>query len=203
MAFFRRWTWLRTFVLAVCLGVAIVGMCQFALTDVRPLGSCAGIQSPARTVVDWLEMGRPEPLLAYFGYHAKVRFLWTSLAIILLAGMLAWSLYTQRPIRGRLRLRTLMIAVAILPISWVGAGKVWVMWHRWEQAWRMVDYFTLLEDDSAYMADSMASGDPADEAEVAQFRKTLSDEYQAGRRRYLYLLWHPWWDDQTDPVQHP
>jgi hypothetical protein len=51
---------------------------------------------------------------------------------MMLAGILAWSIRNQALPPWRFRIRTLMLIVAALPVSWLAGQKVRNIWQRFD-----------------------------------------------------------------------
>ncbi len=141
----RWWPLARTNLLAHVLGAAVIGLCQFGLMSVRHPMACCGSPSPWDQLCYWVQSGRQRPLtemLDRFDIHR----LSESLAAIVFSGtLLAWSIWCMRRIRPalRLRLRTVMVIIAIVPVECAGGVAVWNRWERWDRDQRLADFNAL------------------------------------------------------------
>jgi hypothetical protein len=132
----RWWFALRTAVMAQALGVAVIGLGQFAFSSVLRPGDCVPTSSPWNRLCYWVESGGKYTLSDFFDRHDLRRLTATMLAVIILSGMFAWSIRAGGPVRLRpfLRVRTLVIAIAVAAIALVEAREVWAMWERWDNS---------------------------------------------------------------------
>jgi hypothetical protein len=130
---------LRTSALSIALAIVIVGMCQFAFSDIREPFYCIGIASPWKRLLYYFEAGGKVEMTAQFTSREITRFIVTALLIMIFTGLLCWSIYAQRPFRFRMSLRASMLAVAIVPIAWLGGKEVWSGWHRVDDYWKEVE----------------------------------------------------------------
>jgi hypothetical protein len=67
----------------------------------------------------------------------------TVAGIVVLAPLLGWSIWSMRPFRltPRIRLRTLVALIAIVPLEVNGGAAVWNRWKRWDQVQHFADYY--------------------------------------------------------------
>jgi hypothetical protein len=130
---------LRTSALSIALAIVIVGMCQFAFSDVWEFGYCLGIASPWKRLLYYFESGGKIALTDQFISREITRFIVTTILIIIFTGLLCWSIYAQRPLRFRMSLRALILAVAIVPIAWLGGKEVWSGWQRIDDYWKEIE----------------------------------------------------------------
>ena len=130
------WTWLT----GLALYVAIVGLCQFAFSDCWMPFGCMPLVPPWDRLVDWFRSGT-EPLGDYFYPIELKRLAGTVAAIVLLSVAFGWSILLQRPFRFHVRLRTQMIAIALLACAWVGGKEIWILWEQFDDHTKHIDYF--------------------------------------------------------------
>jgi hypothetical protein len=168
----------------MALGVAFIGLCQFGFTSTVPPGDCAGVVSPWARLGFWYQFGRQSPLSDLLDEHERRRLVLTSIATMALGGALAVSIRAHGPFRFRLRLRTLMIVIAALPVLWLAGQRVWTMWDRFDENWQYAEYFEQLER-RAKEEPNILPSDP-------EFSRKRAEEYRQVKERYQLAMWFPW-----------
>ncbi|MGO9470733.1 MAG: polysaccharide biosynthesis/export family protein [Isosphaeraceae bacterium] len=132
----------RTVLVAHLLGVAVLGVCQFAFTSHRHPMACAYDPLAWERLCYWLQSGHQRPITVSLDDFEIHRLSETLAAVILLGTLLGWSIWTMRPFRLilRLRLRTLMAMIAIVPVECAGGSAVWNSWAQWDRNQRIADW---------------------------------------------------------------
>jgi hypothetical protein len=196
MGLLRWWPWLRTSAIATPLGITVVGMCQFAFSDTYRHGLCSPLASPWVRLCFWLRSGRQEPLLDLLSPSELERLAWTAGSSVLLGVVLVLSIGRQRPIRYRLHLRDMMIAVAILACAWLGGREVWSMWKRWDDCHMAVEYCSLMEV-------AMRAPEPSDPPKYSYMLHAEAENYSQAKRKYQHAMWRPWVDMEPLDIRSP
>jgi Polysaccharide biosynthesis/export protein len=129
------WPRARTLLLAHVLGAAILGLCQFAITSVRHPMACCGTASPWHRLCYWLESGCAARLTDSYEDVEIHRFVATLAGVALLGLLFGWSLWSISTFRPamRLRIRTLMALIAIVPLELSAGTAVWNGWAKWDR----------------------------------------------------------------------
>jgi hypothetical protein len=130
MARNRCWPQVRTSLLAHAFGAAVIGVGQFALTSVRHPGACASLAPPLERLCYWLQSGLAQPLTDLLDKSEITLCVSFAVALVSLALLLGWSLWSLRPNPQmfQLRLGTLMAIIAIAALEWVGGRALWDHW---------------------------------------------------------------------------
>ncbi len=176
----RLWTWLT----GLALYVAIVGSCQFAFSESWMPGPCTRLDRHWDRLVDWLRSGK-EPLGVYFLSIELKRLAATAAVIVLLSVAFGWSILLQRPFRFHVRLRTQMIAIALLACAWVGGKEIWIMWDRFDDHINMIDY-------CSGMSRALLTPDLPIDPEELRMTRELADQYKAAAEEHRKAIWRPW-----------
>jgi hypothetical protein len=123
---------LRSLVIATAMGSLGVALCQFGSTDADFPGICLGLMPPFDRLCDWLRAGARAPIGDVLERHELYRLEWTGVWMIVLAGMLVWSMRAAGALRPRLRVRTLMILIAAAAVASVAGQKLCDAWDRFD-----------------------------------------------------------------------
>jgi len=164
-------------------------MCQFTLTAPYRPGACVVGPPPGKRLSDWLqsarhESGRYAPLSDFLDRHELKRLVSNAISMIVLGGMLAWSIRAQGSLRFRLHVRTLMIVVAAVPIVLLGGQEVWAMWERFEEYSQCAEFCSEMERTLAEESSDL-SDDP-------ESHRRLAEKYRLEKHRYQRAAWRPW-----------
>jgi len=180
MQLLRWWPRLRTTFIAVMLFVLALGMAQFAFTDWSE--PCLRIPSPYQRLCEWLVQGRRRPVSHVLGPRELKRLAMLSVSIFVLLLMLVISIRSQRPVRLRLNIRTLMLLVAVLPLAYLGGRKVWLTWERWDEYQHRIQRCSDME--------AWANrNSPSETPELVAVRRRAAMDYATERERLERAVW--------------
>jgi hypothetical protein len=183
MNLLRWWPTLRTSVIAVALAITAIGLGQFAFTELS--GPCFGIHAPLDRFCTWLREGRQGPPSELLDSYELERLRGLSVSMMVLGAALLLSIVAQRPFRLRLTLRTLMLAVAILPIGYLAGQRAWSMWFRWDCYQRTIH--EIAEVEKREMRE-----DPSDPPEVIAVKRESAVASRRVRMKLQRKVWSPW-----------
>ena len=170
---------LRTVVIAIALAVLGMALWQFASTDASFPGLCLPLTPPLDRLCAWVRSGAHHPISDVLDLHELNRLVSTVVCMILLAGMLAWSIRAQRPLRLRLRVRTLMLVIAVLPVMWLGGQRFSAMWDRFDDYCRCRETGWHSEYDSV-VGSILGRGEPAALLEHTRLTDAEVEELEKG-----------------------
>ncbi len=142
----RRPLRLCALVLAHALGIAVIGLTQFAVTSTRTPGACAATAPPGDRLWWWVETRGETPLADLFDDHEVRRFIVTTASILALGALLGWIVWLMRPFRLSVRLRTIMVIVAVVPVECAGGAWIWDCWERWDRCQRLAGWEALMQE---------------------------------------------------------
>jgi hypothetical protein len=86
-----------------------------------------------------------------FDRHEIQRFCATLAGVVFLGLLLSWSIWSMRPFKLTLglRIRTMMLAIAIVPLELTGGMAVWNGWAEWDRAQRSAAYEAFWSNNSS------------------------------------------------------
>jgi hypothetical protein len=190
----KRWLLpLLSTLLASALFVATIGLFQFWFSSTWPIGFCMPIASPWDCLTYWFKSDRQAPIYDCLSRWQWARLAWSTTAVVFLLGMLILSIRAQRPLRLSLRLRSLMILIAVMAFGYVAGHEVWTIWARWESYVLRAEHYASMEealereDVSEF---SILSVDERREA-IEELRK-IREGYGEMKRNYRRAAWCPW-----------
>jgi len=182
MGLTRYWRPLRTVVIAVALGISALGLCH-ALTVTYHMGGCWVGPPPWKRLCEWLRQGR-FPLSVFLDSHERNWLVSNAISVTVLGGLLAWSIRAHGSLRFRLRVRTLMIVIAVVSFVCLGGQQVWDMWERFDVYCQYAEYCSEIE--STLRRGASGSSDHTDS------RRRLAEEYRVEKDKFQRAAWHPW-----------
>jgi hypothetical protein len=159
---------------------------------------CGRTASPADRLRCWLWFERNRPIDDLFDDLEVNRLAVTLAGIIPMGLLLGWSLWSLRPFRLslRLRIRTLMVVIAVVPIDCTGGVAVWNIWEQWDNYRRLAEYHAAMEKISRERAAELPPRElELDEKQVQggqRERARAIAEHGRLKRVYERAMWQPW-----------
>jgi hypothetical protein len=100
-----------------------------------PIRSCLGWPTPWERFHEWLGRGRlaERPPLCWFTYESR-EFITLLGPVPILVAALTCALWRLGAIRGTFRVRTALLAVALLAFEWAAIRELWTAVDAWEAA---------------------------------------------------------------------
>jgi hypothetical protein len=127
----RRWWLIGILIFAHGLGFFAIGLCQFGFSPGYIPGYCIPFQSPWERSRHWFAHPGPDSFWHLFEDVEVSRFWFICLGLAVTGVGLGVSLFGLPRVRPRLRLSTLMIVFAILPVECKAGEAAWEAWRNW------------------------------------------------------------------------
>jgi hypothetical protein len=93
--------------------------------------------------------------------------------------------------RVRFTMRRMMVAVAILPVGWVGGRQAWATCRRWDEYRQWAEYCSAKE--VRLRAKASSDGiELKDDPELKEWLLGMAEVHRKAKEEFRHAMWRPW-----------